>query len=82
MMSAFALRNERVTPELIEEAASDLGLNRVNGNGHSAGAGVRWPAGEDADEVEMASFASILEVREPEAHGYPGLDSPEKKESE
>ena len=82
MMSAFALRNERVTPELIEEAASDLGLNRVNGNGHSAAEGVRWPAGEEADEEEAASFATVLEAREPETHGYPELDSPEKKESE
>jgi general secretion pathway protein A len=81
MMSAFALRNERVTPELVEEAASDLGMNRVNGNGHSAAAGVRWPAGEEADEEEAASFATVLEAREPETHGHPELDSPEKKET-
>jgi general secretion pathway protein A len=82
MMSAFALRNERVTPELIEEAASDLGLKRVNGNGHSAAAEARWPAGEETDKEDVARFAALHEGRERETHGYPELDSPEKKESE
>jgi type II secretory pathway predicted ATPase ExeA len=81
MMSAFALRNERVAPELIEDAASDLGLNRVNGNGHSAAAEARRAAAEQTDEQEVASFAAVLEDREPETHGYPQLDSPENKES-
>jgi general secretion pathway protein A len=80
MMSAFALRKARVTPELIEEAASDLGMNRENRNGHSAAAGVRWPAGE-AEGEEVASFATVFETREPEIYGYSRLDSPEKKES-
>ena len=82
MMSAFALHNDRVTPELIEEAAADLCLNRTNGNGHPPAAGVRWPAGEEAVDEEAASFAAVLKAREPEIHGYPELDSPEKKESQ
>jgi general secretion pathway protein A len=83
MMSAFALRTARVTPELIEEAASDLRMKRVNGNGngHSAAAGVRWPADEDAVEDEAASFAAVLETNEPKTHSYQKLDSLEKKES-
>jgi general secretion pathway protein A len=82
MMSAFALRKTQVTPELVEEAASDLGLNRVNGNGHSAVAEVRWPAGDDAMEEEVASFAAVLEGREPETQSYSELNSSEKKVSE
>jgi len=82
MMSAFALRTDRVTPELVEEAASDLGMNRTNGNGHSPAAGVRWPVGEEAVDDEAASFATVLEAREPEIHGYPELDPPENKESQ
>jgi general secretion pathway protein A len=82
MMSAFALRKEQVTPELVEEAASDLGLNRVGGNGHSAAGGVRWPAGAEAIDEEVASFAAVLERREPATQGYRGLDTSEKKESE
>jgi len=82
MMSAFALHNDRVTPELIEEAAADLCLNRTNGNGHPPAAGVRWPAGEEAVDEEVASFATVLEAREPETLGYPELDSRAKKESQ
>ena len=82
MLSAFALRNDRVTPELIEEAASDLCLNRTNGNGHSPATGVRWPASEEAVDEEAASFATVFEAREPQVHGYPESDSPGKKESQ
>jgi type II secretory pathway predicted ATPase ExeA len=82
MMSAFALRNERVTPELIEEAATDLCLKRTNGNGHSPAAEGRWPSGEEAVDKEVARFAAVLEAREPEILGYPELDSSEKKESQ
>jgi general secretion pathway protein A len=82
MMSAFALRNERVTPELIVEAATDLCLKRTNGNGHSAAAEARWAAGEQTHEEEVASFAAVLKEKEPEIHSYPELDSLEKKESQ
>jgi len=82
MMSAFALRKTQVTPELVEEAASDLGLHRMNGNGHSPTGGVRWPAGDEAIEEEVAGFASVLEGRAPETHNYSELNSSEKKESE
>jgi general secretion pathway protein A len=81
MMSAYAVRNERVSPDLVEEAASDLGMNRVNGNGHTAAAGVRWPAGAEANEEEAASFAAIVGARDPEVRRSPELHSPEKKES-
>jgi general secretion pathway protein A len=79
MMSAFALRIERVTPELIEEAASDLGLNRINGNGHCTPAGARWPAGDGSIDEEAASFAAVPEARKTKTHGSPDLDSLEKE---
>jgi type II secretory pathway predicted ATPase ExeA len=82
MMSAFALRNERVTPDLIEEAASDLGMLRVNENGHSVATGARWPVGEESVDEEAARFATVLEAREPKTRAYPDLDSLEKKESQ
>jgi len=82
MMSAFALSKSQVTPELVEEAAADLGLKRASANGHSMASGVRWPVGGDASELETANFAAVLEVRDRETDGYPELDSSAKEESE
>jgi general secretion pathway protein A len=79
MMSAFALRVERVTPELIEEAASDLGLTRMNGNGHGTTIGPRWPAGEESVHEEAASFAAVPEARKSKTHGSPDLNSLRKE---
>jgi general secretion pathway protein A len=82
MMSAFALRVERVTPELIEEAAWDLGLTRMNGNGHGTATGAQWPTGEKSVNAEAASFAAVPEARKPKAHASADLHSLEKKESQ
>jgi len=82
MMSAFALRKSQVTPELVEEAAADLGMKRASANGHSMASGVRWPVGGEASELEAANFAAVLEVRVRETDGYSELDSSAKEESE
>ena len=50
MMSAFALRKQQVSPDLIEEAAADLALNRVNGNGRSTASEVPVLVGEESNE--------------------------------
>jgi general secretion pathway protein A len=82
MMSAFALRKGQVTPELVEEAALDLGMKRASANGRSVAPGVRWQVGGDAREEEGAGFAAILEARDPGAHGYREPDSASKEDSE
>lgn len=82
MMSAFALRKGQVTPELIEEAAFDLGMKRASANGRSVASGVRWQVGGDAHEEEGAGFAAVLEARDPGVHGYREPDSPAKEDSE
>jgi general secretion pathway protein A len=82
MLSAFALRKSQVTPDLVEEAAADLGLKRASANGHSMPSGVRWPVDGEADELEAAGFAAVLEVRDRGTDGYPELDSSAKEESE
>ena len=80
MMSAFALRKEQVTPELIEEAASDLGLERVNGNGHSTISGAPWRVDEEGNG-ERGSFPSVIETHNVKIHAYPESFSPAKEDS-
>jgi general secretion pathway protein A len=80
MMSAFALRQERVTPELIEEAASDLSLKRANGNGNSTVPEGRWPIGGEANEE--GAVDPVLEARDQKAPGYQELHSPAREGNE
>jgi general secretion pathway protein A len=75
MMSAFALRKEQVAPEVIEEAARDLGLKRVSGNGHSSVSGIPLPAYAEADSSEVAA-----ELEDSEPYANTELDSPVMKE--
>ena len=82
MMSAFALRKGQVTPELVEEAALDLGMKRASANGRSVASGVRWQVGGDAHEEEGAGFAAVLEARDPGSHGYREPDSAAKEDNE
>ena len=75
MMSAFALRKSQVTPELIEEAATDLGLKQVSGNGHSSVSGIPLPVDWDAD-----SFEIVVEPEDSETYRNTEMDSPMMKE--
>ena len=81
MMSAFALRKPQVTPDLIEEAASDLALNRVNGNGHSTASEVPVLAEEEANG-HAGSLADVIEARKLMALAYPQMFSQREKESQ
>jgi general secretion pathway protein A len=80
MMSAFAGRQEQVTPELIEEAASDLGLKRVNGNGRSS-VSAPWRRDEESDG-EAGSFGPVMEAKTSNVkiHAYPKSFSSAKEE--
>lgn len=64
LMSAFALRNEQVTPELIEEAASDLGLKQGNGNGRTRGAGIFVPLDDEAEGLPIVIEPDDLALKE------------------
>jgi len=75
MMSAFALRKSQVTSELIEETATDLGLNHVSGNGHSSVSGISLPVDWDAD-----SFEIVVEPEDSETYTNTEMDSPMMKE--
>jgi general secretion pathway protein A len=79
MMSAFALRKQEVSPDLIEEAASDLVLNRVNGNEHSTAPEVPMP-GENEAKKDAANLADVAEAKELMALAYPEMFSPREKE--
>jgi general secretion pathway protein A len=61
MMSAATLRRERITPEFIEDAASDLGMKPPNGNGHANALRITWSLGEKAN-VELGSFAGLIDA--------------------
>jgi general secretion pathway protein A len=52
MLSAFAAGQSQVTPELIDEAASDLRLKGVNGNGAEPGTAAIGSEGDPAAEQE------------------------------
>jgi general secretion pathway protein A len=80
MMSAFALHEQQVSPDLIEEAAADLALNRMNGNGHSTASEVPVLVEEESNE-DTTSFAAVNETKTPKAIAYPELFSPREKES-
>ena len=71
MMSAFTLRQERIAPEFIEEAASDLGVSRSNGNGHATTSGSPWR--RDDKKREMDRFAGVTEPSSPKAC-FPGKE--------
>jgi len=75
LMSAATLRQERISPELIEEAASDLGVCRPNGNGHLVTSETSWRLEEEGD-TGMNGFAGVAEASRPET------DSPAKEESQ
>ena len=59
MLSAFALRQDHVTPALIDEAASDLRLRPVNGNG-TAGPGVASISSERVAGIEADGGGKII----------------------
>jgi type II secretory pathway predicted ATPase ExeA len=65
LMSAFALCETHVTPERIDEAALDLGLKRVNGNGHSPVTSVLESVGG-----EQEILAAVLERKALDTHIY------------
>jgi general secretion pathway protein A len=69
MMSAATLCRENVTGELIERAASDLGISQADGNEDAATRQVQWQAGEITD-AEMGGFPVVSETIGPEA-GFP-----------
>jgi general secretion pathway protein A len=80
LMSAFALRKKQVTPELVDEAALDLHLEPVNGNGHRTAPLV--PGSPAADvEWEAGSLATLFPRREPGGHDVTDTDiDPRAKE--
>jgi len=80
LMSAFALHKLQVSPDLIEEAAADLALNCVNGNGHSTASEVPVLVEEETSE-DTAGFAAVNETKTSTALAYPELFSPREKES-
>lgn len=59
MMSAFMLRQERISPELVEQAAVDLGV-WPKGNGHSV-----ISALQPEQEVGANGFPSVVETAGP-----------------
>jgi general secretion pathway protein A len=71
MMLAFALRNEQVTPELIEEAASDLGLKRVDENWPSSVSEVFLQVDDGAD-----GFVVVIEPKAAEKPDHRESSSP------
>jgi general secretion pathway protein A len=77
MISAFALGSEEVTPELIEEAASDLALG-VNGNGHPPTPRTPGQSGERV-EWETASLVTVTRVGEREERASGNSDPPMKE---
>ena len=74
MISALALRQERIAPELIEEAASNLRVDRSTGNGHATTTGDPWRL--DDESLEMDNFAGVAET------GRPETDFPAKEKSQ
>ena len=55
MMSAATLRQESVTPELVERAASDLGIIQADRREDGTAPQLQWRAGE-AGDAEMGGF--------------------------
>jgi general secretion pathway protein A len=80
MMSACALGTLQVSPDLIEEAAADLALNGVNGDGHSAASEVPALAGEEPNG-DTVRLGAACETKWSRALAYPELVSPSEKES-
>jgi general secretion pathway protein A len=79
LMSAFAMRRLQVSPDLIEEAATDLALNRANGNGHSAASEV--PVLTEEASSATGSFAAANETKISSALAYPELFAPMEEEN-
>jgi general secretion pathway protein A len=75
MMSAFALRKEQVTHGLIEEAAADLGLKQVNGNGHSSVSGIFLPMDDEAEALTV-----VIDPEDAEKPDHQESSSPVMKE--
>jgi hypothetical protein len=80
MMSAFALRKQQIGADLIEEAAADLALGRVNGNGHSAASEVPEFVPQEASEG-VGSLAAVKEAKSSNSIAYPELFSPGNEEN-
>jgi len=80
MMSAFALRKQQIGADLIEEAAADLALRRVNGNGHSAASEVPEFVQQEASEG-VGSLAAVKEANSSNSIAYPELFSPGNEEN-
>lgn len=65
MMSAFALGQQRVTPDLIEEVASDLKLKRVESTAQAAAPRAPLPASEACKEATV-ELCSDLDSKRPD----------------
>lgn len=78
MISALALGTEQITPELVDEAARDLGLNGVNGNGHSP---ISQPSGASVAESgwETEGVATVLRLKELDGRAAADLNGPSKE---
>jgi general secretion pathway protein A len=79
MMSAFALRQERITHELIDEAASDLALETLTGNSDSTSAEAATPSREASGENPI-SFAVVVKAVQRQINTSPDPDALAKEE--
>jgi len=70
MMSAAALRQESVAPELVDRAAADLGISETDGREDTKAPQMEWRAG-DVGDTEIGDLSVVSETIGPEGRFPP-----------